>query len=817
MNYRRFLDGILPGAIGLVVLAGCTPKVMNPRQNERPVIQLTRAPYNESTRFEYSYRMDWLGYDPDGRVAYYLYAIDPPAPTARKPEPETTWVQTNKSERLINFSATQIDDSQPGVHGASDFHTFVVKAIDNGGLGGPLQSAPLIRSFFTYTVAPTVQILNPVPHDGYRAYVTPAVRINWTGSDDDGILDNQKPVKYKYVLLTQNTPISFQTAATDPDSVRRYYAARNWAGWDSTTADTTEKLFTNLGVQQDYMFVVIAFDEAGAYSPVFSQNSNMLNMRVTFAAQGGPLITIYNDFFFYHFATGIYSTDEKYQIKIEVPAGEKIPFHWFATIPPSSGATLRGFRWALDIDNLDDPTPRTNEDTDWRHWSQESGDNTFAEVGPFGGGEVHFFYVEAIDNNDLRSLAVVRIKTVQSDLGEDLLIVDDTRLKPDNIDIGQNCTRSPIGYKRWPSAAEADTFLYARGGYPWRCYPAGTVSRPGLFNGYPFDTIGTRSSGGETRVPLATLGHYKHVIWLTDLTFGANSNANPGHEPPITALRYMSEAGHANSIAAYLHQGGQVWLAGGGIATASTLDFNLTSNDHTLPAPGITFTSDPHETPNAPLELQPGRFMYDVAHWQSQIKEDGAVLSGLNRYLGRYEAPGNTVPAKYRSLPASLRFRSAALGDTLPPQRLSGDYFLNQPITDIEYLSKANRIVEDVDPAPLRVDEESTQDTLYYVTGPSLVDSSFNKYDVCMTVYDGPAYPHPVICTGFNLWFWTRSDCQALVDAVVRDMWGYSRAAPRARPAAMMTAARSVAKETPVPIRNAVAMPVRSAGRTPQH
>ena len=814
MNYRRSIFTPL-GAIALIAAAGCTPKVVNPKQNVRPLIELTRAPYNESTRFEYAYRMNWLGYDPDGRVDHYLYAIDPPAATPQKPEPDTAWVQTDKSERLIDFSATQIDDSKPGVHGASDFHTFVVKAIDNGGLGGPLQSAPLVRSFFTYTVAPTVQILDPVPHDGYRVYVTPAVRISWTGSDDDGILDNQKPVKYKYILLTKNTPINFQTALQYPDSVRAYYAARNWAGWDSTTADTTSKLYTNLVVGSDYMFVVIAFDEAGAYSPVFSQNSNMLNMRVTFAAQGGPLITIFNDFVFYHFDQGVYSTEEKYQIKVEVPAGEKITFHWFAEIPPGSGASLRGFRWAVDIEDVSDNTPRTNEATDWKHWSQESGDATSATIGPFGGGEVHYFYLEAIDTNGLRSLAVVRITSVQSDLTQDLLIVDDTRLKPDQLAAG-GCTKPPSGYGRWPSAAEADTFLYAKGGYAWRCYPAGTISRPGLFDGYPFDTTGTRTGTGETRISLAQLGHYKHVIWLTDLTLGANSNLNPGHEPPRTALRFMSEAGHANSISAYLRQGGQVWLAGGGIASATLLDFNQTSNDHTLPAPGITFTSDPHETPNVPLELQPGRFMYDVAHWQSQIKETATVLSGLYRYLGRFEAPGHTVPLKYRNLPTSMRFRSLALGDSLPPQRFASDYFLNQPITDLEYLSKANRIVEDVDPSPLGIDEQSTMDTLYYATGSSLVDTSYNDYDVCMTVYDGPAYPHPIIFTGFNLWFWTKSDCRALIDAVVHDMWGYSRAASSPRPQVVAGASRAAARAAPAPLRNAAAMPVRNLGRTPE-
>src|SRR6185295_17490818 len=171
-----------------------------------------------------------------------------------------------------------------------------------------------------------------------------------------------------------------------------------------------------------------------------------------------------------------------------------------------------------------------------------------------------------------------------SDLSKSLLIVDDTRLKVDEL-LANGCTKPPLGYGRWPSAAERDTFLFAKGGYPWRCYPAGTISRPGLFNGYPFESMGTRGLP-DRRVPLAVLGHYQHVIWLTDLERGANSDNNSG-EPVITALRYMSRAGHANSISAYLLQGRQVWLAGGGIASATLLDVNSVNNDRSLPAPGI--------------------------------------------------------------------------------------------------------------------------------------------------------------------------------------------------------------------------------------
>src|SRR5215831_2614817 len=235
MSFRRslFLQTLLCVVPVALLAAGCSGKkaVSSPFANLRPTIELTRAPYNQSTRFEYSYRMDWLGYDPDGRVDHYLYAIDPPSPTAFNPEPETTWVRTTRSEELINFTASRPDSSDPTVHGSSDFHTFVVKAIDNGGL----QSAPLYRSFFTYTVAPTVTILNPVPSDRGVNYVPPSIRINWSGTDDDGIFDSKKPVKYKYIMLRSDSEVPYSVAVSTPDSVRRYFAPRNWAGWDSTS------------------------------------------------------------------------------------------------------------------------------------------------------------------------------------------------------------------------------------------------------------------------------------------------------------------------------------------------------------------------------------------------------------------------------------------------------------------------------------------------------------------------------------------------------------------------------------------------------
>ena len=88
--------------------------------------------------------------------------------------------------------------------------------------------------------------------------------------------------------------------------------------------------------------------------------------------------------------------------------------------------------------------------------------DTSATVGPFPGGTAHRFYVEAEDNNGLRSLGIVNFLPVQSSLERSLLIVNDTRLKADGILNGQTCVQLPRATP-WPTAAELDTFLFAAG------------------------------------------------------------------------------------------------------------------------------------------------------------------------------------------------------------------------------------------------------------------------------------------------------------------------------------------------------------------
>src|SRR5262249_29788393 len=145
------------GALALlVVLASCShkaPGVLNP--NQRPSVTLTAAPAarDSAAPYFYAFRMNWSGYDPDGRVDHFDYCIDP---TSR----DSVWIRTTKNEQVVFFRATHPDPVHTGsLPTASDPHVFVIRAVDDHGA----LSRPVFRAFFSYTVAPTVEILDPPP------------------------------------------------------------------------------------------------------------------------------------------------------------------------------------------------------------------------------------------------------------------------------------------------------------------------------------------------------------------------------------------------------------------------------------------------------------------------------------------------------------------------------------------------------------------------------------------------------------------------------------------------------------------------------
>lgn len=728
-------------ALTLAGIIGCGKgPVLAPLANQRPRVEITQAPSDPHQPFFYAYEIRWAGFDTDGRVDHFLYCVDPPT----EAEVDTPWVRTTENRQSFLFRSEFADSlASPTAKG---FHTFVLKAVDDRGA----ESAPESRSFTSFTVTPTVKFVNPTPNHLLSPTFGPSVRLSWTGTDPDGRLTT-KPVYYKVkVFARDNQEFDFLTMLLKPDSLRKYYAP-HFVGWDSVGGGVTAIDVRDLQPDRQYVAVVVAFDEAGAYSPVFNLDINMLYFSVSYAGLLGPRFTVFNESFYFQYSTGGISRDPASYIRAEVPADQIVRFNWFAT--PSSGGFVNGYRWMLDGD-IGDETPRTNEAEDTRQWSQWSTLSTAVRLPPIVlppgiNTETHYFYVEARDNVDQISLAVVEFTVVRPTFERDLLFVDDSRFSPD-VRLTNGTIDRPKG--AWPTAAELDTFLFARGGMPWRSYPTGIVSPPGLFSGYDYDTVGTRYVPNGV-LPLSQLGRYRHIVWYVDQKGAANPNPPYLARDPMASLRYIALPGSNNSLATWVSQGGKLWLMGGGAATCLQKDWEK-------------LTTSASVFSNADGELVPGRFMYDLARWRSEITigstaQAQKAASGFGRWPG---APG------YAELPDYLFEKSPATDPITvyaPNRTNQSDYY--RTTYTAEALTKANVVTEQL-PGQPEGTLSSPLDTLYTTVGGSLGSDR-----VVMTVYRGEDGA-PVVFSGFPLWYFRRDDEIAIADWVLQKLWGLPRA-----------------------------------------
>ncbi len=740
--------------------SGCNKKLSLPAvYNLRPEIELTQAPVATTIPYFYSYEVRWTGFDPDGRVDHYLYVLDPPPP----PATDTAWVETTDNRKTLLLSSSD-PDSLGTADNPGGYHTFAIKAIDNQGLASPVVS----RSFFSYTVAPDVRLTQPAPNKLLHPLLPPSVTFRWTGIDPDGVR-SRKPVKYKFHLFKDGVDgFSVQDLGPFFTKLRKTYAP-TFAGWDSTTSDTSFQYF-GLTPGGTYVFAITAFDEAGAYGPAWTFDKNLLYFFVDYPLVYGPKITMFSDFFSYTYDSPGYLNDPRRTLFLEVPIRQPVTIRWSAD--PGVYAIMAGYRWALDIARLDDETPRQNR-TDLAHWSDLSATTTLATFGPFASTDTsHTFFLEALDSNGLKSLGIISFNVVKPNFHAPLLFVDDTSMPVDQMVAGTDSIQGPPG-PYWPSAAELDTFLFARGGVRWRYYPNKALSPPGVFAGYAFDTMSTRQLPTPV-VPLTTLAKYSHVVWMCDQT--------PTISSFLPALQYMTRSGQQNNLASYARLGGKVWMMGGGCGYNTMVGVNVRTND----VGGQTVYSYDAG------ELVPGRMMYDLTHWQSEFAD----------YLSQGATKGPTLKGgwpgapDYSSLPGALQSKSFAT-DPIWPVRANSAFYRSD--YQVEYITKPNKIVEDLDVNPDSVRLGSVLDTLYVAAGGTPTGMPV------MTYYHGSADP-PFLFSGFPLWFFRRYQAIQVGDWVLQNLWGMPREPlPRGDGYSIRPALPDAARPAPPPRRTSPA------------
>src|SRR5262249_46795539 len=221
----------------------------------------------------------------------------------------------------------------------------------------------------------------------------------------------------------------------------------------------------------------------------------------------------------------------------------------------------------------------------------------------------------------------------------------------------------------------------------------------------------------------------------------------------MSELRWLTLPGRTNPLGTWVSQGGQLWMFGGGIASALQRNFEKAGT------PGDVYSS-------ADGELGPGRFMYDVFGWRSEI---------TTRSYAQAMKPGHPISRSadsldYSVLPDYLFEKSP---DTDPiavfaPNRLSqADFYQGSMVG--EGLTKPNEVVENGSLDPDVIDLHSVVDTLYESVGGQLGGRPV------MTMFHSARTGGRQVFSGFQLWYWRREQQIAIAGFVLQKIWGTPR------------------------------------------
>jgi hypothetical protein len=733
--------------VALALSCGKTPPAQVAVPNERPSIELSTAPQPGDSVY-YVEHFTWFSYDPDGQVVDFRYAVDPPLVG------DTSWVSLADHELTLRFRSSTPGGSGPTGIAGTDYHVFAVEAVDNAGLASAVASV----AFTSYTVAPTARLLYPSPSRLITASTPTSVLLQWTGIDPDGTGD-KRPLKYKFTLVEQGVIqayLGLGSIIPSPSDLQSYLSlgAPSFASWDSVGADTTSKQFNALTPGTTYYFAIIAFDDAGAYDPRFDLDRNVLRLRPQTELLG-PRLTVSNDLV--SASSSSIDLSPSRIAHVTIPSGEQVRFNWKATA--ATGGIVVGYRWVLDPLNgdLTDETPRDNDNQTYR-WSAWAAAEQSAVAGPYDGSAPHFFYVEARDNSGAMSLVQIEIDVVQKTSA--FLVIDDFQGPPD-FDYGPSSPYSFQPYGNFPTEAVLDTLMYAVGGKPYQHRPPGTLSQPGMFAGFDYDTLDYRfrTSPG---IPLSLLFRYQALVIYTGTRDATTSGSM------LDALRYAAWRQTPNPLVSYVAHGGKVWFFGDGVIYA----FLLRPGDQVYSLPRIA---------------APGQYPYDYWKLRSTFGIGGGGTSppdymiGATPYLPGYATPGRPWPPdenrKYtrfcddpRVGPAASR--NIARWSGLPCLHLTTE-FNNWPsgfpggVKSVLYVGLPNSILETLDPKTNRVG--SALDTLYLWRAVNYIGSSAlanpdGKPVMC--AYEG-IDSGPVVWSGMPLWFYDRTELRQLAAKVL--------------------------------------------------
>ncbi|MEK7317237.1 MAG: hypothetical protein AAB011_13735 [Candidatus Eisenbacteria bacterium] len=520
---------VLTVALVAAMFAGCgkDKETGPPPVRQAPETELTYAPLEGDTA-GYRVRLYWNGYDRDGEVMRFRYAIDD---DTLETDP-LKWRSTTAKDTTLLLLVDPVKE----IRG----HVFWVAAEDNEGKVDP---TPAKRFFSTKTLPPTSKILRGP--SAFNSLIGPNFTFEWEGSDPDGgETGGRAPVdSFEYLLLLVGAinepphpplPAFNQTLYTN--LINQSVGASLVAPYDDWkwTGIRGNRLRVRNASPGEYVFALRAVDQAGASEKNLAFVRNIRHFTVSLRNPGpGICITASVLTVPLPCTTG---PEDSPRREIQIFEGELISFSWTASAD-GYGGTITGFTFALD-DTASFPAIDVRN-TGVTYLPQD------LTIG------LHFLFVRVFDDGGLFTNAVIPFRIVHPTFKDppsgtnppQYLYVDDS-LAPGNVQ---------SRFFNFPSEVEDDEW--------WRVNVLTPLSLQYGMGRRDWDTFsqGTADGGGTRLQPLPSdLAPYRIVMWNVDFN---NKSDNP------TALFQTLVGGAYSELGGYLRAGGTLLLSGFSLAT----------------------------------------------------------------------------------------------------------------------------------------------------------------------------------------------------------------------------------------------------------
>jgi hypothetical protein len=533
------LNAILAALLIIVLVAfglGCSKPSDVKNANQPPTVWLSSAP-PEGSMSKYTIQMFWGGWDPDGEIQYYEYAITDNDTGFFDPADTTgidNWHKVFSNDSLFTFTADEVADSSDigGTMEPIEFvrsHTFFIRAVDEE---GKASTTPAYRSFTARTLSPEITITIPVYNGLNPALVPPVTTISWIAKDYvDNVRVSQDPDFVRWILVPRlENDVDWQKTLR---YIRQNPDAPEWSDWvDYNAPNDAGKSWTTPPLEVGaYMFAVQAKDEAGAVTPVFDERRNVRRLIVR-KSPTGPLLTVRNDYI----GTFKSTTATTHLSIVDLPANVPLIFEWSATAA-SYGGVVTGYRYGWNVLDLNDDDQWAVDWTPFTSTWAESPSRTLY----FG---THTFHVEAIDNSGYISRVGIKINIVPFTMERNLLVVDDYYEDPATC--GWAKTRGAM-----PCDDEHDAL-----------WVNGLINVDGFEPAIDMIEVSTNKP-----LPIDKLAQYKNVIWDTYGGYNLLSTSYPflhdvirfiPEDPNVTIVGKLQP----NLLALFMAAGGHVLICG---------------------------------------------------------------------------------------------------------------------------------------------------------------------------------------------------------------------------------------------------------------